>query len=58
MKSSKQSSYHPPILERFGTFRELTQIGPSLGNDFSILFGIDSGCDEEQSGDYGCGERS
>ncbi len=36
--------YKKPTLERFGTFRELTLIGPAGGNDIGSVFGLDAGC--------------
>jgi hypothetical protein len=36
--------YEKPMLERFGTFRELTRLGLDQGNDLFSGFGI-PGCD-------------
>ncbi|MBA2243762.1 MAG: lasso RiPP family leader peptide-containing protein [Gemmatimonadetes bacterium] len=36
--------YEKPTLERFGTFRELTLIGPAGGQDIGSVFGLDAGC--------------
>jgi len=44
-----------PTLERFGTFRELTQLGSAVGSDISAVFGIPAGCNEGDSGPFGCG---
>ena len=35
--------YEKPTLERFGTFRDLTQLGNNSGTDAASVFGL--GCD-------------
>jgi len=50
--------YVKPILERFGTFRELTQIGPATGADIATMFGIPAGCNPGGGPDFGCDGRS
>lgn len=46
--------YQKPKLERFGTIRELTQLGPDGGSDFSSVFGI-TGCNaQDTDSKYGC----
>lgn len=53
------AAYTKPKLERFGTFRQLTQIGAALGNDISAVFGIPAGCNEGDDSEFGCnGGRS
>ncbi len=47
--------YMKPKLERFGTFRELTQIGSAVGSDISAIFGIPAGCNPGDPSDFGCG---
>ena len=50
--------YEKPSLERFGTFRELTQIGAAAGNDIASVFGLDAGCDPGNSDpDFACADR-
>ena len=46
--------YQKPALQRFGTFRELTRIGPDAGADLGSVFGI-SGCNgQDAQSDFGC----
>lgn len=47
--------YEKPVLQRFGTFRELTRIGPDTGADLGSVFGI-SGCNglDTPGSDFGC----
>lgn len=52
------SKYVKPTLERFGTFRELTQIGAAVGSDISAMFGIPAGCNPGDPSGFGCGGRS
>ncbi len=52
------SKYIKPSLERFGTFRELTQIGSATGSDISAMFGIPAGCNPGDPSGFGCGGRS
>ena len=51
--------YQKPKLERFGTFRELTRLGPDFGNDFTSIFGPavpgPVGCTEGGGEGFGCG---
>ncbi|MDQ3556473.1 MAG: lasso RiPP family leader peptide-containing protein [Gemmatimonadota bacterium] len=47
--------YEKPELERFGTFRELTQIGSAAGSDISAVFGLGAGCNPNTSDpDFAC----
>jgi hypothetical protein len=50
--------YKKPMLERFGTFRELTQVGWASINDGGTMLGARYGCTEynEQGGYFvgGC----
>lgn len=57
MQHIKDNSYAKPVLERFGTFRELTRLGFSQGNDFSSFLGIPgAGCNsDDHETDYACG---
>lgn len=47
--------YEKPALQRFGTFRELTRIGPETGADLGSVFGI-AGCNGQDTsgGDFSC----
>jgi len=46
--------YEKPQLQRFGTFRQLTQFGPDGGSDIGSISGID-GCSSENNGnELGC----
>ncbi len=47
--------YIKPALERFGTFRELTQLGSAVGSDIAAVFGIPAGCNEGDPSSFGCG---
>ena len=54
-----QASYEKPSLERFGTFRQLTMIGPAAGADVSSVFGLDAGCyPNTNDPDFNCSGRS
>lgn len=55
MSATHRAPYERPTLTRYGSFRELTRIGPDAGGDISSVFGISAGCDNTQSGDFGCG---
>jgi hypothetical protein len=49
------AAYEKPRAERFGTFRELTLIGPAGGNDIGSVFGLDAGCNPNtQDPDFAC----
>jgi len=49
--------YVKPQLERFGTFRQITQIGAEGGNDAGSVFGI-PGCNglDDEDPDFGCAD--
>lgn len=47
--------YEKPKLERFGTMRELTLIGPAAGSDIASVFGLDAGCNPNTDDpDFAC----
>ena len=47
--------YEKPTLQRFGTFREITKLGPEAGSDIGSVFGI-SGCNaQDTQSEFGCG---
>jgi hypothetical protein len=47
--------YQKPKLERFGTIRELTQLGPDSGADFTSVLGISAGCNaQDPASKFGC----
>ncbi|CAN5769233.1 hypothetical protein BH23GEM3_BH23GEM3_07050 [soil metagenome] len=47
--------YEKPSLERFGTFRDLTQIGAAAGDDISAVFGLAAGCNPNTTDpDFAC----
>ncbi|HEV2108941.1 MAG TPA: lasso RiPP family leader peptide-containing protein [Thermomicrobiales bacterium] len=50
-----ETVYEKPTLERFGSFRELTLIGPAMGNDIASVFGLSAGCNPDTDDpDYAC----
>jgi hypothetical protein len=52
---SAGAAYEKPRAERFGTFRDLTLIGPAEGNDIGSVFGLDAGCNPNtQDPDFAC----
>jgi hypothetical protein len=54
METSTTRRYVTPTLERFGTFRQLTLIGASQGNDIGSSFGI-PGCNaNDNTTEFGC----
>ncbi len=56
---STRMAYQKPAVERFGSFRELTKIGPSQGNDIGSVFGLDAGCNPNTTDpDFACPTRS
>lgn len=52
-------AYAKPKVTRFGTFRGLTQLGPSSGSDVATVFGLSPTCNNN-TGDptFSCGGRS
>jgi hypothetical protein len=49
-------AYQKPLVEKFGTFRELTQLGISSASDGASIFGIGTspGCESRLLGEVGC----
>lgn len=47
--------YEKPRLDRFGTFRELTQLGSTRDSDFASVFGITSCNPNDKESKFGCG---
>jgi hypothetical protein len=49
-------AYQKPLVEKFGTFRELTRFGISSASDGASIFGIGTspGCDSRLLGPIGC----
>lgn len=55
MKDNNARTYRKPAVERFGTFRDLTQLGFAEATDFAGGFGI-AGCNsDDTSSEYSCG---
>lgn len=53
--SGTGAAYEKPRAERFGTFRDLTLIGPAAGNDIGSVFGLDAGCNPNTNDpDFAC----
>jgi len=48
------SRYRKPALTRYGTFRDLTRVGPIGGSDIGSVFGI-AGCEPtDRDPDFRC----
>lgn len=55
MSDAPTRAYRKPAIERFGTFRELTQLGFAEANDFASAYGI-AGCNSDDTEtEYACG---
>jgi hypothetical protein len=47
--------YTKPAVERFGTLRQLTLIGPAAGDDIGSVFGLTVGCNQNTGDpDFAC----
>lgn len=51
---STHEPYNKPVLERFGTFRELTQLGPSGGSDVAGVLSLTCNPNTGDA-DFACG---
>lgn len=58
MNQPKDSAYTTPRLDRFGTLRQLTQLGSTQSDDFLAGFGASSptGCNAGDDSKYGCSD--
>jgi len=53
--NTEGNRYEKPSVERFGTFRDLTLIGPAEGNDIGSVFGLAVGCNPNTTDpDFAC----